>query len=167
MVGAHHHPHKVGRRGELRGAVVRQGGSRRLVRRLAYQQVAQERPQQLKRLKREHPQRTRMVWRRWGFSMKFGVALSTAGDSVTATLFLLQISPSSVLSSASSLDTTLGVFLLAFLRGSFLRSGLEERQQRVDQLVGIGPGRRRSPQQSSGSFESPPPACGIWLWRVA
>ena len=95
-----------------------------------------------------------------GFSTKSGAALSSAGGSATAILFLLQISPSSVVSFVSSSDTTLGAFLLAFLRGSFLCWGLEERRLRVDRLAETGLGRRRSPQQNSELFGSPPPACG-------
>ena len=63
-VGAHHHPHKVVWRGELRRVVVRQEVIQRLGKRLAYQQVAQEQLQQLRRSKQEHPQQIRMVWRR-------------------------------------------------------------------------------------------------------
>ena len=99
--------------------------------------------------------------------MKFGAALSIAGVSVTATLFILQINPSSVASSVSSSDTTLGAFLLAFLRGSFLDWGVGRATTASGPAGGDWPWRRRSPQQSLRPFGSPPPACGIWLWRVA
>jgi len=58
-----------------------------------------------------------------GFSTKSGRAALAGGGSVVTPLFRLQISPSSVLSSASSFDTTLGAFLLALWGGIFFRSG--------------------------------------------
>jgi len=122
-VGAHHHPHKVGRRGELRGAVVRQGGSRRLVRSCVSASCSGAASTTEAFETRTSPADSNGVEALGGFSMKLGAALSIVGGSVITTLFLLQINPSSVASSVSLSDTTLGAFLLAFLRGSFLRWG--------------------------------------------
>ena len=123
-VGVHHHPRKVGRR----GGASRRGGEAGSFS-AAYEEAcvsasssgAASATEAFET--RTTPADSNGVEALGWFSMKFGAALSIAGGSVTATLFLLQISPSSVLSSSSSSDTTLGAFLLAFLRGSFFALG--------------------------------------------
>jgi len=160
-VDAHRHPHKVGLRGELQGVVVRRAALRRLGWRLAYQQVARGRPQQTNAFESgTSPADSNGVEALGGFSMKSGAALSIAGGSAT-TLFLLQISPSSVASSVSSSDTTLGAFLLAFSRGSFLRWGAGRAAAASGSAGEDWPcAAAISAIEFSELFGSPPPACG-------